>query len=42
MSIIFIIFAFFSGYFLGKGRKGQNEYNLYKKTNGLFEPVKRS
>jgi len=42
MEIIIYAVMFISGYLIGKSKKGEEDYNLYKKTNGLYEPVKRS
>ena len=44
MSIIYFIMfaAFFAcGYFFGTEQKSKCPYDVYKRTNGLYEPVKR-
>lgn len=41
--ICLILFAAFfaCGYFFGGESKEKSPYDVYKRTNGLFEPVKR-
>lgn len=42
--IVLIMFAAFfaCGYFFGLEQKEKSSYDVYKRTNGLFEPVKRN
>ena len=44
MYIVYLVMfaAFFAcGYFFGTEHKEKCSYDVYKRTNGLFEPVKR-
>lgn len=41
MIILICALAFTAGFLWGKKMRGKGKYDIYKKTNGLFEPVKR-
>ena len=42
MILLLTALAFVCGFLWGRKTRSKKEYDIYKKTNGLFEPVKRN
>ena len=42
MVLLICALSFLTGFLWGRKTRSRNEYDIYKKTNGLFEPVKRN
>lgn len=42
MTILFSAAFFICGFFIGRKTRLKSRYDVYKKTNGLYEPQRRS